>query len=168
MKDYDCEILFHQGIANVVDDTFIWKTTITPMKGICLRMIVITAVPKMIKKAQSEAIKEENQKNKRIVGEISTLDIASCGLLSLHGRFSVPYSGGTQQILMDEVDMSKFLIHPRTTKMYKDLKYNYWWHCMKRDVVWCIERCLNCWKVKGEHHIPHRKLQPLHIPMWKW
>ena len=39
---------------------------------------------------------------------------------------------------------------------------------MKRDVVWYVERCLTCRKVKAEHQIPHNKMQPLDIPVWKW
>ena len=38
LKDYDYEILYHPGKANIVDDALSRKTTNTPMKGICLRM----------------------------------------------------------------------------------------------------------------------------------
>lgn len=69
---------------------------------------------------------------------------------------------------MDAAHNSKFLIHPRATKMYRDLRHSYSWPCMKRDVARYVESCLTCHKVKDEHQIPHGKLQPLDIPMWKW
>jgi len=52
--------------------------------------------------------------------------------------------------------------------MYRDLRPDYWWPCMKRDVAWYVERCLTCRKVKAEHQRPHGKMQPLDIPVWKW
>ncbi|XP_052622433.1 uncharacterized protein LOC128127784, partial [Lactuca sativa] len=68
----------------------------------------------------------------------------------------------------EEAHKSKFSIHPGATKMYLDLRKEYWWPCMKRDVAWFVERCLTCRKVKAEHQRPHGKLQPLEIPEWKW
>ena len=121
------------------------------MKGICLRMIVITPVLEMIKKAQSEVVKEENRKSEGIVGKISSFDIDSRRLLTMHGRVWVPYSCGTRKILMDEVHKSRFSIHPGATKMYMDLRHSHWWPCMKRHVVWYVERCLTCRKVKTKH-----------------
>ena len=49
-------------MANVIADALCRKTISEPMKGIYLRMTVITPVLEMIKHAQSEAVKEENQK----------------------------------------------------------------------------------------------------------
>ncbi|CAH1431389.1 unnamed protein product [Lactuca virosa] len=69
---------------------------------------------------------------------------------------------------MDEAHKSRFSIHPGATKMYRDLRPDYWWPCMKRDVAWYVERCLTFRKVKAEHQRPHGKMQPLDIPVWKW
>lgn len=44
VKDYDFEILYHLGKANVVADALSRKTPSTLIKGVCLRMIVITLV----------------------------------------------------------------------------------------------------------------------------
>ena len=68
---------------------------------------------------------------------------------------------------MEEAHRSRFSIHPRATKMYLDLKRDYWWPCMKRDVAWFVERCLNYHRVKAKHQHPHGKLQPLEILKWK-
>ena len=69
---------------------------------------------------------------------------------------------------MGEADKSRFSIHLGMTKIYRHLRPDYWWLCMKRDVAWYVERCLTCRKVKVEHHRPHGKMQPLDIPIWKW
>ena len=52
--------------------------------------------------------------------------------------------------------------------MYQDLRLSYQWPYMKRVIAWFGEKCLTCWKVKGEHQRPHAKLQPLEVPVWKW
>lgn len=101
MKDYDYKILYHPSKANVVFDALSRKATSTPMKGTCLRMMVINLVLEMIKNARDEAVKEENRKSKKILGHISAFEIDSLRLLTLHGRVWVPYSGGTRQILME-------------------------------------------------------------------
>ncbi|KAD4982231.1 hypothetical protein E3N88_18902 [Mikania micrantha] len=69
---------------------------------------------------------------------------------------------------MEEAHKSKYSIHPGATKMYRDLRVNYWWPGMKRDIAKYVENCLTCLQVKAEHQKPYGKLQPLEIPMWKW
>ncbi|GKB07164.1 retrotransposon protein, putative, ty3-gypsy subclass [Tanacetum coccineum] len=63
---------------------------------------------------------------------------------------------------------SPFSIHPGSTKMYKDLKQNFWWNGMKHDVARFVAKCLTCQQVKIEHQRASGLLQPLDIPTWKW
>jgi IS30 family transposase len=52
--------------------------------------------------------------------------------------------------------------------MYKDLKTQYWWYGMKRDIAEYVSLCDTCQRVKVEHQRPIRLLQPLKILEWKW
>jgi hypothetical protein len=52
--------------------------------------------------------------------------------------------------------------------MYQDLKEQFWWHGMKREIAFYIARCDVCQRVKAEHQRPAGLLQPLKVPMWKW
>ena len=52
--------------------------------------------------------------------------------------------------------------------MYQDLKRQYWWEGMKRDVTNFVAKCMVCQQVKAEHQRPSGLLQPLPIPEWKW
>ncbi|WVZ90413.1 hypothetical protein U9M48_036718 [Paspalum notatum var. saurae] len=63
---------------------------------------------------------------------------------------------------MEEAHNSAYSIHPGSTKMYLDLKTDYWWKGMKADIARYVAR------VKAEHQKPAGLLQPLPIPMWKW
>ena len=70
--------------------------------------------------------------------------------------------------LLEECHRSKFSIHPRSNKMYRDMKQQYWWNGMKRDVARYISKCAVCQQVKIEHQWPGGLLQSLPIPEWKW
>jgi hypothetical protein len=52
--------------------------------------------------------------------------------------------------------------------MYQDLKEQFWWHGMKREITFYIARCDICQRIKAEHQKPAGLLQPLKVPLWKW
>ena len=91
LKDYDCEILYHLGNANVVVDALSCKAVVAPIRDICLRMTVITPLLEHIREAQVESLKEERTKCERIVGQVASFDYDSRGLLTLHWRLWVSY-----------------------------------------------------------------------------
>ena len=62
LKDYDCEILYHPGKANVVADDLSRKATGSPIRGICMRVTVRPPLIDMIREAQVEGVKKENWK----------------------------------------------------------------------------------------------------------
>ena len=70
--------------------------------------------------------------------------------------------------ILQEAHNSKYSIHPGSTKMYRDLKENYWWPDMKREIAEWVSKCYTCQRVKAEHQRPSGLLQPLEIPEWKW
>ena len=57
-------------------------------------------------------MKAEHWKSERIVGQVSSFDYDTQGLLTIHCRVWVPYHGGMCQILMEEAHKSRFSIHP--------------------------------------------------------
>ncbi|GJV95547.1 putative reverse transcriptase domain-containing protein [Tanacetum coccineum] len=69
---------------------------------------------------------------------------------------------------MHESHKSKYSIHPRSDKMYQDLKLLYWWPNMKADIATYVSKWLTCAKVKFEHQKPSGLLQQPEIPVWKW
>ena len=79
----------------------------------------------------------------------------------------LPVTEGVTQRLLEEAHKSKLSIHPGDRKMYRDLKFGYWWPYMKREIAWFVERCLSYRKVKAEHQQAHGNVQPLPIPMSK-
>jgi hypothetical protein len=52
--------------------------------------------------------------------------------------------------------------------MYQDLKQNFWWTRMKREIAKYVSECDICQRVKASHLRTAGILQPLPIPSWKW
>jgi ribonuclease HI len=68
LSDYDCEIRYHPGKANVVADALSRKERIKPLRVRSLGMTICSPLPSRILQAQSEALREENRPNERIYG----------------------------------------------------------------------------------------------------
>ncbi|KAI3667584.1 hypothetical protein L6452_42650 [Arctium lappa] len=141
LKNYDCDLLYHPGKANMVADALSRKNHGDGVKMSLTRIDVVTSLLEIIKASQVEALKEENLK-----AEL----------------------GGNRKLLLEEAHKSRYSIHPGSTKMYRDLKLMYWWPVMKLDVASYVEKCVTCLQVKAEHQRPYGSLQPLSIPEWKW
>ena len=85
--------------------------------------------------------------------------------LRYQDRLFVPE--GCQEVVLWEFHSSHFVVHPGGTKMYQDLKRQYWWKGMKSDVARYVGRCLTYQQVKAEHQRPAGLLQSLPVAEWK-
>ncbi|KAJ9555801.1 hypothetical protein OSB04_010415 [Centaurea solstitialis] len=168
LKDYDCDFLYHPGKANVVADALSRKNYGDSVGVTLNRISVVSSLMERIKASQAEALREENLKDEVMVKQKELLTEDSRGLKLFQGRVWVPKRGGNRELLLDDAHKSKYSIHPGSTKMYRDLKMNYWWPVMKLDVASYVEKCVTCLQVKAEHQKPYGSLQPLDIPEWKW
>nr|GEW07250.1 putative reverse transcriptase domain-containing protein [Tanacetum cinerariifolium] len=101
LSDYDCEIRYHLGKANVVADAL---------------------------SAQIEAQKPENFKKEDVGGMIrkdipkEKLEPRTDGTLCLNGRSLLPCYGDLRTVIMHESYTSKYSIHSGSDKMYQDMK----------------------------------------------
>ncbi|GJS23488.1 putative reverse transcriptase domain-containing protein [Tanacetum coccineum] len=68
LSDYDCEIHYHPGKANIVVDALSRKERIKPLRVRALVMTIDLALPKQIREAQIEAQKPKKVKNENVGG----------------------------------------------------------------------------------------------------
>jgi hypothetical protein len=69
------------------------------------------------------------------------------GVLWFDDRLVVPKDRELKIQLMDKAHLSKLSIHPRTSKMYQELRPRYWWTNMKKAIVAYVARCDTCCRV---------------------
>jgi hypothetical protein len=107
---------------------------------------------------------------RQLVKDNKTSDFSedSQGTLWLVKQICVPNPKHLKETILQEAHDSAYSIHPGTTKMYNDLKTQYWWYGMKWDIAEYVSLCDTCQRVKSEHQRLAGLLQPLKIPEWKW
>ncbi|GKC31405.1 putative reverse transcriptase domain-containing protein, partial [Tanacetum coccineum] len=138
LSDYDCEIRYHPGKANVVAGALSRKEREKPLRVRALGMTIISPLPSKILEAQVEALKEENRPNKNLYGmpkNKTGFVKRSDGTLCFKDRSWIPLYGGIRDLIMHESHKLKYSIHPGSNKMNLDLKKLYWWPNMKKDIA---------------------------------
>nr|GEX89620.1 hypothetical protein [Tanacetum cinerariifolium] len=70
LSDYDCEIRYHPGKANVVADVLSRKERIKPLRVCALVMTIGLDLPREILEAYTEAMKLENLKSEDVGGVV--------------------------------------------------------------------------------------------------
>ncbi|GJR93957.1 putative reverse transcriptase domain-containing protein [Tanacetum coccineum] len=86
LSDYDCEIRYHPGKANMVAGALSRKERSKPLRVRALVMTIGLNLPKQILSAQSEARKEENFINEDLHGMINKLEPRADETLCLNNR----------------------------------------------------------------------------------
>nr|GFB26354.1 putative reverse transcriptase domain-containing protein [Tanacetum cinerariifolium] len=143
LSDYDCDIRYHPGKANVIADALGRKEREPPLRVRALVMNIGLDLSRQILNAQTEARKPENIKKEDVGGMLvensrdpekvrkEKLEPHTDGTLCLNDRSWLPCYGDLQTVIMHESHKLKYSIHPGSDKRYQDMKKLYWWPNMK-------------------------------------
>jgi hypothetical protein len=182
IKDYDMNLQYHPGKANVEADALSCKSYVNGLTAGQLKRLRLEIVPEgflaslevqptlmdKIKEAQKIDKEIEEIKGKMLEGKAKRFREDEQGIVWFEKRVCVPQDPELKKLILHEAHDSPYSIHPGNTKMYMDLKGRFWWSNMKRDIAEYIALCDVCNRVKAEHQKPAGLLQPLPIPEWKW
>jgi hypothetical protein len=90
------------------------------------------------------------------------------GILWFKERLVVPRREALKKKILDEAHTLRYSIHLVSTKMYHDLRPQFWWTRMKCEAAHYVSECDTCRKVKADYIKPGGLWQPLSVPEWKW
>jgi hypothetical protein len=190
IKDYDVEINYHPGKANVVANALSRKTYCNnlmvreeqpalheELEKLRLEIVDLGQVNELqvtydleerIRTAQKSCAETKALRELMKHGKAEDYRIDEQGTVWLKERICVPQDKALLEQIMREAHDSRYSIHPCSTKMYKYLKTRYWWKDMRRDIAHYVACCDTCSRVKIEHQKPSGLLRPLAILVWKW
>ena len=188
LEDYDFTLHYYPGKANVVADALSRKSrgalvSIASQEWRMLETVgrfglryneqaqgtlgSLVATPSLLSRViesqgqdvEIESIRDQVQSGTGDEG----WTIHANGSLRYRGRVVVPQLTDLREEILKEFHCSRFAVHPGGTKMYQDLRHQYYWSRMKRHVGDFVRRCLTCQQVKVEHQKPARLLPPLEV-----
>jgi hypothetical protein len=186
IKDYDLDVHYHSEKANVVADALSHKvhynylTTVRSTREesstrvlLDLSVFNITLTPTL--RSEIIAAQKRDKGMRLIKGRIREGDPkVACfredaeGTLWFNDRLVVPRGEALKRKIFYETHTSRYSIHLGSTKMYHDLRQQFWWTRMKRKTTHYVLECDTCQKVKADYMKPGGLLQPLSISDWKW
>ncbi|GJX22913.1 hypothetical protein Tco_0227358 [Tanacetum coccineum] len=117
--DYNCEIRYHPGKANVVADALSRKERVKPKRVRSMNIILQSSIKDRIQAAQKEVMDEFAGLQK---GLDEMIEQRSDETLYYLDRIWVPLKGEVRTLIMDEAHKLKYFVHPGADKMYYDLK----------------------------------------------
>jgi hypothetical protein len=183
IKEYELEVHYHPGKANVVADALSRKhrcnhLTVQSHSSCCdseessLRIVphgilnnvaLIPTIKEDVIAAQRMDVGMGHLHQRLELGEAQFFRQDAEGVLWFKNHLMVPKEFELRHKIMDETHCSRYSFHPGTNKLYQDLKKNFWWTRMKREIEKYVSECDTCWRVKVDHLRPARNLQPLSI-----
>ncbi|GKC08904.1 putative reverse transcriptase domain-containing protein [Tanacetum coccineum] len=140
-SDYDCEIRYHPGKANVVADALSRKERVKPKRVRAMNMTLQSSIKDRILAAQKEAVDESAGLQK---GLDEMIELRSDGALYYLDQIWVLLKGDVRALIMDEAYKSKYSVkaeHQRPSGLLQQPEIPEWkWEGIAMDFVTKLPR----------------------------
>jgi hypothetical protein len=166
IKDYELEIHYHPGKANVVADALSRKSQVNMLAAYPMpyelakefdrlslgflnntQGVTIELEPTLeqdIRKGQKEDEKINKIRQLVIDGKGKDFYEDAEGVVWFKDRLCVPDIKSIRELILKEAHEIAYYIHPGSEKMYQDLKKRFWWYGMKREIAKYVVVCDSC------------------------
>ena len=111
-----------------------------------VELVIEPILEQEIRKGQLKDEKLKEIAENIVISKVLGFHMDDNGTLWFGERLCMPEIKAIRDAILREAHESAYSIHPRSTKMYLDLKEKYWWYGLKRDVVEYVALCDTCQK----------------------
>jgi hypothetical protein len=169
IKDYELEVHYHPGKANVAADALSHKAHCNYLPAVCLtgeesstsvlpdlplfNITLTLTLNREIIAAQKNVVGMGHIKRRMQEGDpkVACFCEDAEGTLWFKNRLVVPNKEALKKKILDEAHTSRYSIQPGSTKMYHHLRQQSWWTRIKCEIAHYVSECDTCQKVKADY-----------------
>jgi hypothetical protein len=162
IKDYELEVHYHSGKSNVITDTLSHKahcnylpvarltgeeSSTSVMPNLSLSNIILAPTLRdeiIASQKDDEGMSHIKQRMKEGDPKVAYFREDAEGTLWFMKRLVVSKKNALKKKILDEAHTSRYSIHTGSTKMYHDLRQQFWWTKMKREEARYVSECDTC------------------------